>query len=73
MRRFWNRKGLVVKKWRSRVWSIDPRVTNLTIVKTEAPGIKNVDESDLNLGISEMLKSYPQYLDAILDMEQSIQ
>jgi hypothetical protein len=25
-----------------------PRVTNLTIVKTEAPSIKNVDESDLN-------------------------
>ena len=29
---FFHRKSKVVKKWRSRAWSIDPNKTNLTIV-----------------------------------------
>jgi hypothetical protein len=35
MLRFWKRKGEAVRKWRSRAWSIDPKVTHLTIINTE--------------------------------------
>ena len=59
MSRFWKRKGVAVRKWRSRAWSIDPKVTNLTIIKVEASNMPN-----------QLLEAYPQYYDAIADMEQ---
>ncbi|MEM2081603.1 MAG: hypothetical protein QW744_04965 [Candidatus Bathyarchaeia archaeon] len=36
MLRLWKRKGLAVKNWRSRAWSIDPKKTNLRIVAGKA-------------------------------------
>ncbi len=72
MLRLWNRKGEAVKKWRSRAWSIDPRVTNLTIIKTENADLKSIDVPDSNFDLSRMLKDYPQYFDAIADIEHCI-
>jgi hypothetical protein len=67
---FWNRKGVAVKKWRSRAWSIDPRVTNL-IIKTEAPNIQNIDNADPVLDpSSQLLKNDSQLFEAIADIEQ---
>ena len=75
MSRFWKRKGVAVRKWRSRAWSIDPKVTNLTIIKTEAEKtIESLDTADSNLDFNlnffKLLKDYPQYFDALADMEQ---
>ena len=75
MSRFWKRKGVAVRKWRSRAWSIDPKVTNLTIIKTEAEKtIESLDTADSNLDFNlnffKLLKDYPQYFDSLADMEQ---
>ncbi len=71
MLRFWNRKGKAVKNWRSRAWSIDPKVTNLTIINTEAE--KNsecLNTADSDLDVPKLLKNCPQYFEALADMEQ---
>ena len=74
MLRFWNRKGKAVKKWRSRAWSIDPKVTNLTIVKKEPEKLENIGTADsnmsFNLDFPRLLRSYPQYFEVLTDMEQ---
>jgi hypothetical protein len=73
MLQLWKRKSIAVKKWRSRAWSIDPKVTNLTIIKTEAKP-KSIDTVDsylnFNLDFPKLLNSYPQYFEVIADMEQ---
>ena len=67
---FWNKKGVAVKKWRSRAWSIDPKVTKLSIIKTEAPNMENIDVADPFLDASsKLLENYPQLFEAIADME----
>ena len=72
MPKFWKRKGKAVKKWRSRAWSIDPSKTNLIIIKAEK-NIEGIDTADSNLNFnmnfSRLLENYPQYFDAIEDME----
>ncbi len=72
--KFLHRKGKAVKNWRSRAWSIDPKVTKLTIIKAE--------ESDVQIAeltarppmhadrLPQWLDVCPQYCDAIADMEQ---
>jgi hypothetical protein len=57
--RIWKRKDVAIKNWRSRAWSIDPKKTNLTIIKVEASDMPN-----------RLFETYPQYYDAIADMEQ---
>jgi hypothetical protein len=57
--RFWKRKDVAVRNWRSRAWSIDPKVTNLTIINVKASGMSN-----------RLFETYPQYYDAIADVEQ---
>ncbi len=53
MLRIWSRKGKAVRKWRSRAWSIDPKKTKLTIIKSESlylyDSAENVEIADLNL------------------------
>lgn len=67
---FWNRKGVAVKKWRSRAWSIDPKVTRLLIIKTEAPNMDNIDDADPVLNSSSrLLENYCQLFEAIADIE----
>ena len=67
---FWNRKGVAAKKWRSRAWSIDPKITRLTIV-TEAPKMQNIDDADSTSDASSRLqKNYSQLFEAIKDIEQ---
>lgn len=68
--RFRSRKGKAVKNWRSKAWSIDPKVTNLTIIKDEAVKLEILDTADVNLNFPQLLKNYPQYFGAIADMEQ---
>jgi argininosuccinate synthase len=74
MLRLWNRKGVAVRKWRSRAWSIDPKVTNLTIIKTEADKLESIDKGgpdwNFNLIFPRLFQSYPQYFEAITDIEQ---
>jgi hypothetical protein len=73
MSRFWKRKGKAVKNWRSRAWSIDPRVTNLTIIKTQAKiDFMDLEDSnlDFNLDFPKLFKGYPHYFVALADMEQ---
>jgi hypothetical protein len=77
MLRLWNRKRDGVKKWRSRAWSIDPKVTNLTIIKTDSK-LESMHIIDFNLDFDfgfdlnfpKLLKGYPQYFEAIADIEQ---
>jgi hypothetical protein len=73
--KFFHRKSRAIKKWRSRAWCIDPKVTNLTIIKTEAEKtMESLDTADSNLDFNlnffKLLKDYPQYFDALADMEQ---
>jgi hypothetical protein len=79
MLRFWNRKDDAVKKWRSRAWSIDPKVTNLTIIKADSK-LERMDIAraldfnlDFNFGLDldfpKLLKVYPEYFEAIADIE----
>jgi hypothetical protein len=68
MLRLWNIKGNAAKKWRSRAWIIDPKATNL-IIKTEAK-LESIDIEDSNLNFHRLLQSYPQYFEAVTDMEQ---
>jgi hypothetical protein len=78
MLRLWNRKGNAVKKWRSRAWSIDPKVTNLTIIKSEATEPENLELTHSNMEDNStssrfsctFFEAYPQYYSAIADMEQ---
>jgi hypothetical protein len=75
MLRLWNRKSNAVRNWRSRAWSIDPKVTSLTILKTEVErNMKRLDAVDFNLNFNlvfpKLLKSFPQYFEAITDIEQ---
>lgn len=77
MLRLWNRKGDAVKKWRARAWSIDPKVTNLTIINTDSK-LENMDVMDFNsdstfgfdLDFPKLLKAYPEYFKAIAEIEQ---
>jgi hypothetical protein len=41
--RLWNRKNSAVRKWRSRAWSIDPKVTNLTIITAAAANFERLE------------------------------
>jgi hypothetical protein len=67
---FWNRKGVAVKKWRSRAWSIDPRVTRLSIIKTEASNMENIDDADPVLDSSfQLLENCSHIFEAIADIE----
>jgi hypothetical protein len=73
MLRLWKRKRNAVKNWRSRAWSIDPRLTNLTIIKTEAKiDCMDLEDSnlDFNLDFPKLLEDYPHYFVALADMEQ---
>ena len=75
MLRLWKRKDIAVRKWRSRAWSIDPKVTNLTIIKTEIEkNIESLDTVDSDLGFNldfpKLLNNYPQYVETLADMEQ---
>ena len=73
MPKFWKRKRNAVKNWRSRAWSIDPKVTNLIIIKAE-PRMGLVDMEnfsvDFSLNFPQLLHNYPQYFEAVMDMEQ---
>ena len=72
MLNFHKRKDVAVKKWRSRAWIIDPRVTRL-IIKTEAPNMENIDNADPDLdSSSQLLKKHAQSFEAITDMEQFV-
>jgi hypothetical protein len=67
---FWNRKRVAVKKWRLRAWSIDPKVTRLSIIKTEAPNIENIDDADpVSDASSQLLENCSQLFEAIADIE----
>ena len=68
--KLFHRKNKAVKNWRSRAWSIDPKVTNLTIIKTEAANLELLDLSGADLDFHHLFTSYPQYFDAITDIEQ---
>jgi hypothetical protein len=71
---FWNKKGVAVKNWRSRAWSIDPKVTKLLIIKTETPNIENIDDADPVLDASsKLLENYSQLFEAIEDIEHFVQ
>ena len=77
MLRLRNRKRDGVKKWRSRAWSIDPKVTNLTIIKTDSKlESMHIIDSNLDfdfgfdLNFPKLLKGYPQYFEAIANIEQ---
>jgi hypothetical protein len=71
MLRLWKRKGTAVRKWRSRAWSIDPKVTNLTIIKKAK--IESIDAADsnlnFNLDLPKLLEIYPQYSEALTDID----
>ena len=71
--RLFYRKSKAIKNWRSRAWSIDPKVTNLTIIKTEAKiDCMDLEDSnlDFNLDFPKLLEEYPQYFVALADMDQ---
>jgi hypothetical protein len=70
MFRIWNKKDTAVKKWRSRAWSIDPKVTNLTIIKSDNTNPESTAVTDSNLDLPQMRKDFPQFFDAIGDIEQ---
>jgi hypothetical protein len=67
--KLFRRKSKAVKKWRSRAWSIDPKVTNLTIIRTDVVNLERLDKANFNVNFPQLLESYPQYFDAIADME----
>jgi hypothetical protein len=79
----WSRKGKAARKWRSRAWSIDPKKTNLTIIKTGTLKPSNQEITDLDLDNSilnlflfhdkgpQLPDSCTQYLDSLTDMEQA--
>jgi hypothetical protein len=69
MLRLWKHKGNAIKNWRSRAWSIDPKVTNLTIIKADAQ-LTNLDSTPSEWDLPKLFQSYPQYFTAIADMEQ---
>ena len=74
--KFWKRRNKAVKNWRSRAWSIDLRVTKLTIIKDEESEGQVVElESNQHSfthsnGSPRWLERYPQYCNSIADMEQ---
>jgi hypothetical protein len=76
MLRLWNRKGVAIRKWRARAWTIDPKVTNLTIINT-ASKLESMNVIDFNLDSTfsfvldfpKLLKAYPEYFEAIVDLE----
>jgi hypothetical protein len=82
--RLFRRKGRAVKKWRSRAWSIDPKKTKLTIIRTEASNLENPEFTDLNLADPVSILSLPidkssqlpefcaEGINALNDMEQVI-
>lgn len=71
MLRLWNTKGNAVRKWRSRAWSIDPKVTNLTIIKEIVLQRIDTDSNlNFNLNFPKLIEAYPQYFEAITDIEQ---
>ena len=77
LQKFWKRRSKAVKNWRSRAWSIDPKVTNLTIISSEESNvvIEQIEElftcpSGYIRRLPEGLETCPQYHDAMADMEQ---
>ena len=77
LQKFWKRKSKAVKNWRSRAWSIDPKVTNLTIIRSEESNvvIEQIEElfacpSGHIRRLPEELEACPQYIDAIADLEK---
>ena len=77
LQKFWKRKSRAIRNWRSRAWSIDPKVTNLTIINSEESNtvIEQIEElfacpSGHILRLSEGLEACPRYHDVIADMEQ---
>lgn len=86
MKNFWNRKSQAAKKWRSRAWLIDPKVTKITIIKNELNSYfseKHLEFKDLNLEelvssllfpirkTAQLLESGNQGAGALLDMEHT--
>ena len=75
MPRFWKKKGQAIKKWRSRAWSIDPRITKLTIIKVEAQ--TNVPAEKREAVFSNLKGPNPSFpacslhLVALTDLEQT--
>ena len=52
MRRFWNTKDQAAKKWRSKAWLIDPKVTKISIIKSSSKTNaieKQTELMDINL------------------------
>jgi hypothetical protein len=77
LQKFWKRKSKAVKNWRSRAWSIDPKVTNLTIIRSEESNvaIAQIEESfpcpsSHTHSLLEELEAYSQYYNAVTDLEQ---
>jgi hypothetical protein len=75
--KFFHRKSKAVKNWRSRAWSIDPKVTKLTIIESEESNAVDTQITELTARPHtcadrppQWLEVYPQYCDAIADMEQ---
>lgn len=86
MRRIWNTKDQGAKKWRSKAWLIDPKVTKITIIKSSSSINATEEQSELkNLNLEELVSSlyFPikksaQLVEtcyrgtkALLDMEQT--
>jgi hypothetical protein len=75
--KLFHRKSKAVKNWRSRAWSIDPKVTKLTIIKSEESNAADTRIAELDahpsmhvFRLPRLLAVYPQYCDAIANMEQ---
>ena len=47
MRRLLNRKKQPIKKWRSRAWTINPKKTKITIIKSESNLVISEENSEL--------------------------
>jgi hypothetical protein len=77
LQKFWKRKSKAVKNWRSRAWSIDPKVTNLTIIRSEESNVAIAQieasfpcPSSHIHSLLEELEAYSQYYNAVTDLEQ---
>ena len=86
MKRLLNRKKQAIKKWRSRAWTINPKKTKITIIKSESNLVISEENFELaNFELEDLISDFyflaskstqlgdlcDQGAGALLDMEQT--
>ncbi len=58
MRRFWNTKDQAAKRWRSKAWLIDPKVTKISIINSSSRTNATEEKTELmDLNLEELVSN----------------